>query len=42
MGLYGTTSNKEIAGYRTSGDINNAGQIDKGFKRTEEGLVKAS
>lgn len=32
MGLYGTTSNKEIAGYEISGDIENAGQLDKGFK----------
>lgn len=31
MGLYGTTSNKEIAGYKTSGDIENAGNIEKGF-----------
>jgi len=35
MGLYGTTSNKEIAGYKTSGDIENAGQLDKGFKSPE-------
>ncbi|MGM8215350.1 hypothetical protein ACLIA0_07210 [Bacillaceae bacterium W0354] len=36
MGLYGTTSNREIGGYKTSGDIENAGQIDKGFKRPED------
>ena len=33
MGLYGTTSNEEVAGYRSSGDIENAGQLDKGFER---------
>lgn len=33
MGLYGTTSNKEVAGYRASGDIENAGQLDKGFQK---------
>lgn len=33
MGLYGTTSNTEIAGYMATGDIENAGQIDKGFKK---------
>ncbi|SET40166.1 hypothetical protein SAMN05216389_110122 [Oceanobacillus limi] len=33
MGLYGTTSNQEIAGYKMSGDIENAGQLDKGFKK---------
>lgn len=32
MALYGTTSNKTIGGYETSGDIENAGKIDKGFK----------
>lgn len=36
MGIYGTTSNEEIAGYRTSGNIENAGQIDKGFERPKE------
>lgn len=35
MGLYGTTSNKEIAGYKTSGDIENAGKLEKGFKSPE-------
>lgn len=33
MGLYGTTSNEEVAGYRASGDIENAGQLDKGFQK---------
>ncbi|WP_042141925.1 hypothetical protein [Paucisalibacillus sp. EB02] len=33
MGLYGTTSNTEIAGYMATGDIENAGQLDKGFKK---------
>ncbi|WP_010649845.1 hypothetical protein [Oceanobacillus massiliensis] len=36
MGLYGTTSNMEIAGYKASGDIENAGNLDKGFQRKEE------
>ena len=36
MGLYGTTSNAEIAGYMASGDIENAGRLDKGFKKVEE------
>ena len=35
MGLYSTTSNEEIAGYKTSGDIENAGRLDKGFKSPE-------
>lgn len=35
MEIFGTTSNKEIAGYQASGDIENAGQLDKGFKRPE-------
>ncbi|QOR68151.1 hypothetical protein IM538_08595 [Cytobacillus suaedae] len=35
MGLYGTTSNMEIAGYEATGDIENAGQIDKGFKKEQ-------
>ncbi|MBO1005482.1 hypothetical protein ACFSKI_07150 [Pseudogracilibacillus auburnensis] len=43
IGLYGTTSNEEIAGYQTSGDIENAGQLDKGFKRPEgKGGAQAS
>ncbi|UTR10603.1 hypothetical protein MM300_22520 [Evansella sp. LMS18] len=33
MGLYGTTGNTEIEGYEMSGDIENAGRLDKGFKR---------
>ncbi|MDY0406803.1 hypothetical protein P5G51_016850 [Virgibacillus sp. 179-BFC.A HS] len=36
MGFYGTTSNEEVAGYRASGDIENAGRLDKGFKRPED------
>ncbi len=36
MGLYGTTSNTEIAGYKVSGDIENAGRLDKGFQKVEE------
>ncbi|PLR80315.1 hypothetical protein CVD25_14695 [Bacillus canaveralius] len=35
MGLYGTTSNTEIAGYEASGDIENAGRLDKGFRKEE-------
>ncbi|WP_085992876.1 hypothetical protein [Oceanobacillus senegalensis] len=42
MGLYGTTSNTEIAGYKTSGDIENAGQLDKGFERVEEDDLSAT
>ncbi|GEL78512.1 hypothetical protein [Tenuibacillus multivorans] len=36
MGLYGSTSNEEIAGYKASGDIENAGQLDKGFEKPDE------
>lgn len=36
MGLYGTTSNMEVAGYKATGDIENAGQINKGFKNNNE------
>lgn len=32
MALYGTTGNVEIEGYEMSGDIENAGRLDKGFK----------
>jgi hypothetical protein len=42
MGLYGTTSNAEVAGYKTSGDIENAGQLDKGFQRVEEEDISAA
>ncbi|PLR94175.1 hypothetical protein [Bacillus sp. T33-2] len=35
MGLYGTTTNAEIAGYKATGDIENAGRVDKFTK--EEG-----
>jgi hypothetical protein len=41
MGLYGTTGNVEIAGYKMSGDIENAGRLDKGFKK-EEGHAGAT
>jgi len=41
MGLYSNTSDKEIAGYQTSGDIENAGNL-KGFKRPEDEGAKAS
>ncbi|WP_158737602.1 hypothetical protein [Alteribacillus sp. YIM 98480] len=36
MGLYSNTSNTEIGGYKASGDIENAGQLDKGFQKVEE------
>lgn len=35
MGLYGTTSTEEVAGYQATGDIENAGQPDK--LKKEEG-----
>ncbi|WP_077624497.1 hypothetical protein [Sediminibacillus massiliensis] len=35
MGLYGTTSSEEVAGYKASGDIENAGNLDKGFKKKQ-------
>jgi len=41
MGLYSNTSDGEIAGYRTSGDIENAGNL-KGFKRPEDEEAEAS
>ncbi|MFD1038924.1 hypothetical protein ACFQ3N_11055 [Virgibacillus byunsanensis] len=41
MGLYGTTGTQEVAGYKMSGDIENAGQLDKGFKK-EKGSVGAT
>ncbi|WP_163970918.1 hypothetical protein [Oceanobacillus halotolerans] len=37
MGLYGATGNREIGGYQMSGDIENAGQLDKGYKRGHTG-----
>ena len=36
MSLYGTTSNVEVGGYKASGDIENAGRLDKGFEKVEE------
>lgn len=43
MGLYGTTGNVEIEGYEASGDIENAGRLDKGFKKKKEHMgAKAS
>ncbi|WP_156288724.1 hypothetical protein [Oceanobacillus salinisoli] len=41
MGLYGTTSNTEIAGYKATGDIENAGQADK-LERVEEEDISAA
>ncbi|MDQ0254659.1 hypothetical protein J2S74_002038 [Evansella vedderi] len=40
MGIFGTTGNVEIEGYEMSGDIENAGQLDKGFKK-DSGTVGA-
>ncbi|WP_079508769.1 hypothetical protein [Mesobacillus jeotgali] len=36
MGIYGTTSNVGVGGYKASGDIENAGRLDKGFQKIEE------
>ena len=36
MDLFGTTSNMEVGGYKASGDIENAGRLDKGFQKVEE------
>ncbi|HET7580229.1 MAG TPA: hypothetical protein VFK33_13205 [Bacillales bacterium] len=36
MGIYGTTGNVEVEGYSMSGDIENAGQLDKGYKKKKE------
>ncbi|WP_164667196.1 hypothetical protein [Virgibacillus doumboii] len=38
MGLYGTTGNVEVEGYSMSGDIENAGQLDKGFKKKKKNM----
>lgn len=37
MAIYGATSNKEIGGYESSGDLENAGHPERGFKRPEDG-----
>ncbi|WP_338472539.1 hypothetical protein R4Z10_07285 [Niallia sp. XMNu-256] len=42
MGLYGTTSNTEVGGYEASGDIENAGRLDKGFRKVEEDDLAAT
>jgi hypothetical protein len=42
MSLYGTTSNAEVGGYEASGDIENAGRLDKGFRKVEEDDLAAS
>lgn len=43
MGLYGTTGNVEVEGYEMSGDIENAGQLDKGFNKKQKNMgAKAS
>ena len=36
MELHGTTSNAEVGGYKASGDIENAGRLDKGFQKVED------
>jgi hypothetical protein len=36
MGIFGTTSNVEVGGYKASGDIENAGNLDSGFQKVEE------
>ncbi|HWL23763.1 MAG TPA: hypothetical protein VNR38_08440 [Ureibacillus sp.] len=36
MDLFGTTSNAPVGGYQASGDIENAGRLNKGFKKVEE------
>ncbi|SFA83915.1 hypothetical protein SAMN04488072_102232 [Lentibacillus halodurans] len=38
MGLYGTTGNTEVEGYSMSGDIENAGNLDKGFNKAEKDM----
>lgn len=35
MGLYGTTTNAEIAGYKATGDIENAGHPERGFQQEQ-------
>jgi hypothetical protein len=42
MSLYGTTSNAEVGGYEASGDIENAGRLDKGFRKVEEDDLAAT
>jgi len=44
MAIFGTTSNAEVGGYKASGNIENAGRLDKGFQKVEEEdrLPKAS
>ncbi|MDN4492753.1 hypothetical protein [Ureibacillus aquaedulcis] len=41
MELFGTTSNAEVGGYKASGDIENAGRLDKGFQKVEDADLKA-
>ena len=36
MDLFGTTSNAPVGGYKASDDIENAGQLDKGFQKVED------
>lgn len=41
MEILGTTSNTEVGGYKASGDIENAGRLDKGFQKVEEDDLNA-
>lgn len=36
MDLFGATSNATVGGYQASGDIENAGRLDKGFKKVDD------
>lgn len=34
MEIYGTTGNIEVQGYKMTGDIENAGHMERGFEKT--------
>ncbi|HET7657543.1 MAG TPA: hypothetical protein VFK37_04570 [Bacillales bacterium] len=36
MGFYGTTANTGVEGYEATGDIENAGHPEKGFKKKKD------
>ncbi|MCP8616214.1 hypothetical protein [Salirhabdus salicampi] len=36
MKIYGTTGNVEVEGYQMSGDIENAGRLDKGYTNNQK------
>lgn len=40
MEIHGTTSNVEVGGYKASGNIENAGRLDKEFQKVEEDDLK--